>query len=203
MGVPFLLNGLFSVWAEGLVRNEPTVTFEIQDGQGRFLFMMFFDPEDEKTKDNLLLFLQNTRHMLSLKLYGAHKRGEFQVYLGEREIDAIKRELQVGKGNGVPFDIAGFIEGLNSKIPGSLPLAKKIEILRANLGAISGHLGDIVEFAEKTELIGEVQLPSNKQPQEKTIRKLYLYSTDSPDVVANYIANLKMRNCTLAWRAPK
>lgn len=196
-----MLNGLFGIWSEAQTRNEPTITFEIAINQGRFLFMMFFDPDDAKTKDQLLVFLQNTQYMLRLKLYGSHKQGNFQIYLSQADIEAIKRELKLA-GHGALFEITQFIDTLNFRIPDSLPLARKIEVLRANLAAIASHLNDILDFAARTELIGEIRLPSNKRPQEKTLRKLYLYSTDSPDAVAQYIGSLKKRNCTLAWRLP-
>jgi hypothetical protein len=79
MGTPFSLNGLSRVWSEALSRGEPTIAFELTNGRGRFLFMMFFDPDDEKTRDNLLLFLQNSHRMLSFKLYGAHHKGRFTI----------------------------------------------------------------------------------------------------------------------------
>jgi hypothetical protein len=84
MGTRFSLNRLSGGWSEALSRNEPTFAFELFNGRGRFLFMMFFDPDDESTNDKLLLFLQNSRCMLYLKLYGAHRKGEFMMYLNEK-----------------------------------------------------------------------------------------------------------------------
>lgn len=75
-----------------MARSEPTIAFEVRNGRGRFLFLMFFDPEDKATNDRLLVFLQNTRHMLELKLYGAHERGQFDIYLKRQDVAAIKRE---------------------------------------------------------------------------------------------------------------
>ncbi|MFZ3001607.1 MAG: hypothetical protein WA071_14870 [Undibacterium umbellatum] len=201
MGTSFQLNKLFGLWTEAQIRDEPTIAFEISIGKGRFLFAMFFDPEDKKTKDQLLLFLQNTRHMLPLTLYGSHSKGVFQIYLKPADVDAIKRELQL-EGHGEPFEISAFIDSLNAQIPNSLPLAQKIDTLRTNMTAISGYLNEILDFAMRTELIGERQLPPNKKPREKTLRKLYLYSTNSAASVAAYIAALKKRNRTLSWRVP-
>lgn len=203
MGKPYSMNGFFGVWAEALKRDEPTVAFELANGRGRFLFMMFFDPEDERTNDKLLLFLQNTRYMLRLKLYGAHHRGEFQLYLEDWQIARVKRELQLDGADGSPFDIVRFIDVLNANIPQSIPLAAKIQLLRENRPAFQDDLVDILDFYDRTELIGEMRLSQERKPKERTLRKLYLYSTQSPKEVAAYIEDLKRRNCTLSWRVPK
>ncbi|EIF28508.1 hypothetical protein BCh11DRAFT_03927 [Burkholderia sp. Ch1-1] len=202
VGTPYQMNGFFGVWSEALGRDEPTVAFEVSNGRGRFLFMMFFDPEDEKTKDRLFLFLQNTRAMLPLKLYGSHRAGDFRLYLDSRDVEKIKRELQIEDGTGPAFDIGRFIDALNASIPQSVPLATKVGLLRQNRSALREHLPDIVDFHDRTELIGEMNLPEGKKPKERTLRKLYLYSTDSPEDVAAYIKDLKRRNVTLSWRVP-
>jgi hypothetical protein len=202
MGKRFSLNGLLGVWSEALNRNEPTIAFELFNGRGRFLFMMFFDPDDESTKDKLLLFLQNSRCMLNLKLYGAHRKGEFMIYLNDKQIAQMKHELALTENSGIAFDIALFIETLNGGIPKSLPLASKIQLLRENKTAVQPHLVEILDDHEKTELVGPLQLDSLRRPREKTLRKLYLYGTESPQAVAMYIENLKKRNYTLRWRVP-
>ncbi|WP_321900222.1 hypothetical protein [Burkholderia cepacia] len=202
MGTPLSLGGLFDVWSEAVARDEPTIAFEVRNGRGRFLFMMFFDPDDKATNDRLLVFLQNTRHMLELKLYGAHERGQFDIYLKKQDVTAIKRELELEDGVGLPFDEIRFVKALNAMLPTSLPLAAKVEVLRTNMPAIRNRLNAILDDHNKTELIGERQLPQQQRPKEKTLRKLYLYSTDAPAAVAAYIENLKKRNCTVAWRVP-
>jgi len=202
MDKPYSMNGFFGIWSEALNRDEPTVAFELLNGRGRFLFMMFFDPEDERTKDKLLLFLQNTRYMLRLKLYGAHRKGEFKIYLKDWQVAKIRLELQLDGASGPAFDIGRFIDTLNANIPASIPLASKIKLLRENRPAYQDDLVDILDFYDKTELIGEMRLPSEKKPKERTLRKLYLYSAQSPEDVATYIDDLKARNCTLSWRIP-
>ncbi|WP_433704171.1 hypothetical protein [Paraburkholderia sacchari] len=203
MGTPHSMNGFFAVWFEALDQDEPTVAFEIRNGRGRFLFMMFFDPEDEKTKDKLLVFLQSTRYMLKLKLYGAHDRGDFRIFLEDWQVEKIKRELQLEGGEGPAFDIAKFLDVLNASIPRSVPLSTKVKLLRENRGAYQDDLADILDFHKRTELIGERQLPPEKKPRERTLRKLYLYSAQSPEDVAAYIVDLKRRNCTVCWREPE
>jgi hypothetical protein len=202
MGTPYSMNGFFGVWSEALERDEPTVAFEIRNGRGRFLFMMFFDPEDEKTKDRLLVFLQSTRYMLKLKLYGAHDKGDFRIFLEDWQVEKIKRELQLEGGEGPAFDITKFLDALNAGIPRSVPLATKVKLLQENRGAYHDDLADILDFHKRTELIGERQLPPEKKPRERTLRKLYLYSSQSPEDIAAYIFDLKRRNCTVCWREP-
>lgn len=202
MGTPYSMNGLYGVWSEALRRNEPTVVFEIAHGAGQFLFAMFFDPEDERTRDQLLLFLKNTHHMLRLKLYGAHRRGEFRMYLEAWQVDRIRRELQLADSEAATFDIGSFLGQINARIPRSMSLAARIAVLRENRLAFRDQLAEILDFFERTELIGEVHLPPGKRPRERTLRKLYLYSQRSPAEVATYIDDLRRRNCTLSWRVP-
>jgi hypothetical protein len=104
--------------------------------------------------------------------------------------------------NGPAFDIALFMDAMNGRIPLSLAPASKIEVLRANMPAVRSHLTDILDDYEKTEFAGELRLDGMKRPREKTLRKLYWYSADSPEAVAAYIEQLKRRNYTLRWRAP-
>lgn len=202
MATPLSLDGLFGLWSEARRRNEPTVAFELVNGRGRFLFMMFFDEEDPETKDKLLLFLQNSRSMLNLKLYGAHERGQFLLYLRDSQVDQIRRELELTDSLGPVFDLTRFIGALNQAMPKSLPLASKIQVLQENRSVLEPHMPDLVDEFLKTELIGPMQLDSSKRPREKTLRKLYLYG-GSPLVVAKKIEELKKQNCTLRWRVPK
>lgn len=202
MGTRYLMNGFSGVWNESQSRDEPTVAFQIENGRGRFLFMMFFDPEDGETRDKLLVFLQNTQYMLRLKLYGSHYRGEFQLFLEDWQVEKIKRELQLAGRGGPAFDMERFMQSMNASIPQSMPLAAKIKLLRENRNAYQTELAKILDFHDRTELVGEMPLPPEKKPREKTLRKLYLYSTRSPEDVAIYIGELKRRNHTLRWRAP-
>lgn len=94
------------------------------------------------------------------------------------------------------------MQSMNASIPQSMPLAAKIKLLRENRNAYQTELAKILDFHDRTELVGEMPLPPEKKPREKTLRKLYLYSTRSPEAVAIYIGELKRRNHTLRWRAP-
>ena len=53
MGDKFNLSGLTHVFQEAIREGRPTLVFEITNGKGRFLFMMFFDEKDE-SKDSYL-----------------------------------------------------------------------------------------------------------------------------------------------------
>jgi len=176
----FSLNGLSGVWSEALTRNEPTIAFELLNGRGRFLFMMFFDPDDESTKDKLLLFLQNIRCMMHLKLYGAHRKGEFMIYLNDRQVVQIRHELALTENIGTTFDIARFIEALNCGIPKSLSLASKIQLLRANKTAVQPELSAILDDHEKTELVGPLQLDSLRRPRKKNVAQVVLVWDRNP-----------------------
>lgn len=57
MKTPLSLHALSGVWSKAIARDEPTIAFEVTNGLGRFLFMMFFDLEDKTTKDRLFVFL--------------------------------------------------------------------------------------------------------------------------------------------------
>lgn len=57
----------------------------------------------------------------------------------------------------------------------------------------------VVDENDKTILIGPVQLPNDKKPQEKTLRKLYLYADGNEHDIAKLIRQLKCHNMTVAW----
>lgn len=54
----------------------------------------------------------------------------------------------------------------------------------------------------RTELIGEKRLPPGNHPRERTLRKLTWYTARDPQEIVDYVADLKKRNHTLAWRKP-
>lgn len=57
MGIFLLLGGLFDVWFEVVVCDEFIIVFEVCNGWGWFLFMMFFDLDDKVINDCLFVFL--------------------------------------------------------------------------------------------------------------------------------------------------
>jgi len=199
------LSNLIHIYTESIEREEPTLAFEIANGRGRFLFLMFFDNEDASTKDELFIFMKNTRNMEPVKMYGNHENGQFWIYKTKRLEQSIKNELQLNSESPkTSFVFEQFFADLNSSIPIKLSLENKINTLRNEWSLIRNHLPkDIIDEHLKIYLIGVVKLPSNKKPREKTLRKLYLYKESSPSDVKKLIDNLKKMNMTLAWTANK
>lgn len=195
------LAGLAGVFNEAEVRNEPTIVFEVNEGAGRFLFMMFFDAEDASTKDLLFIFMRNTQRMVKLKLYGNHRKGQFHLYLKDYVKNWFKQELLIGNNNvSNPLDFDRFFESLNQSIPSSLPLQAKINKLRETWRDVMDELpSEIVDEEEKTILLGDKGLPEGYKPKEKTLRKLYLYADGNATDITILIENLKRLNRTVAW----
>jgi len=195
------LSGLQGVFNEAIQRGEPTIVFELNNGQGKFLFMMFFDSDDESTKDQLFVFMRNTQRMVKLKLYGNHHKGQFYLYLKDYVKDWFKKELLIDSASSINrFDFDAFFVSLNNSIPHTLPLQAKIKKLRDMWPEVSKDLPkEIVEEEEKTILLGDKSLPAGSKPREKTLRKLYLYADGNADDITTLISNLKRLNRTVAW----
>ncbi|ELJ8549544.1 hypothetical protein SNE95_003410 [Vibrio cholerae] len=201
MSTKFNFSGLSPLFNESLERDEQTIAFEVKNGKGSFLFLMFFDKDDSETQDQLFVFLRNTRFMLELKLYGAHKKGQFDVYIKPWQEERIKSELGIGLGHSTtPFDFVHFLTDLNSSFPASLPLTKKIENLRKNWSVIKSDLPKrVIKEEDKTVLIGEKRLPDGQSPSERTLRKLYLHTQGDPNDIERLIKCLKAAKMTVAW----
>lgn len=201
MSTKFNFSGLSPLFNESIERDEQTIAFEVQNGRGRFLFLMFFDNDDSETQDQLFVFLRNTRYMLKLKLYGAHRKGQFDVYVKPWQEERIKLELGIGQGqSGTPFDLIRFLTTLNTAFPITVPLPQKIENLRKNWSSIRADLPErIIKEEDKTVLIGEKRLPEGHSPGERTLRKLYLHTQGNPNDIARLIRCLKAAKMTVAW----
>ncbi|PZD72097.1 hypothetical protein C1752_03975 [Acaryochloris thomasi RCC1774] len=200
MSDAFNLTGLFPLFTEAIEREEKTLAFEVENGKGRFLLLMFFDDEDTETYDQLFVYLRNTRYMLNLKLYGNHMHKKFDVYIKPWQENKIKEELGItGNPSMSRFELQKFLNDLNSSFPTSLSLKEKIVNLRRNWQEIRPSLPDKVVLDEdKTVLIGEKRV-SNGKPREKTLRKLYIHTEGNPDDIARLIRYLKAANMTVAW----
>ena len=201
MGERYDLSGLKDIFNEAIQRNEPTIVFEINNGRGKFLFMMFFDSQDESTKDQLFIFMRNTRKMVKLKMYGNHYQGQFYLYLADYVKELFKNELLLDSADSnSKFDFDSFFNSMNYSIPRSLPLQAKITKIRESWGDVSDKLPkEIVDENEKTILIGDKSLPDGQKPRERTLRKLYLYADGNADDITNFISKLKRLNRTVAW----
>lgn len=192
----FDLNGLNAIYNEALRRDEPTIVFELFDGIGRFVFMMFFS-DDDASKDQLFILLGRTDVLIALKMYGSHRKGHFQVYLSENDELAIKQELGI-EGGRHPFNLNTLLARLNAAIPQMLPLADSIAAIQRNRNPINNKLRSVVDDAARIYLIGPKRLTRGR-PREKTLRKLYLYLDAEPHVITQFIEALKHANCTVAW----
>jgi hypothetical protein len=88
-------NGLTYIYNQAIKDNEMTLAFQINNGNGRFVFMMFFDANDNESKDKLFIFLRNINFLVKLKMYGNHKKGDFNVYISDYIQGKIIEELQL------------------------------------------------------------------------------------------------------------
>jgi hypothetical protein len=199
----FNLTGLIPLFTEARDREEKTLAFEVANGKGKFLFLMFFDDEDTETYDQLFVYLRNTKYMLNLKLYGNHSNRnyyKFDVYIKPWQENKIKEELGItGSFSILPFELQKFLNDLNSSFPTSLSLKEKIVNLRKIWKEIRPKLPDnLVSDEDRTVLICEKRVSRGK-PREKTLRKLYIHTEGNPDDIARLIRYLKAANMTVAW----
>ncbi|MGQ4677668.1 hypothetical protein [Paenibacillus polymyxa] len=196
MTAQFNFNKLNNIYAEAIASVDKTLIFETQVGKGRFLFMMFLSDEDKDSKDKLFIYLRNTNLIKPVKVYGNHSKGQFEVYIKDELKEALIKELQLNSSSS-SFDFKNFLEQLNSSIPQSINRDNKITELRKNRSIISEL--KVVDEADKTVLKHEVKLPENKKPQDKTLRKLYVYTDGAVEDIAELIQLLKKFNMTVAW----
>ncbi|WDG52367.1 hypothetical protein [Pseudomonas chlororaphis] len=201
--VVFDFSGINSIYVAARQNDRQTVVFEVRNGRGIFVFMMFFS-EDDESKDQLFLYLARTSRMIERKMYGRHElrepqRNRFQVYLTDQHQQYIREELGL-EGSGSTFDFEAFLRTLNAGIPLQLNLADLQANCQAHQDAFrQPELRRVVDDAHKIYLIGPKQLPPEKKPKEKTLRKLYLHVDAEATVLEQFIAALKRQNKTLAW----
>ncbi|PEO07244.1 hypothetical protein CN562_28245 [Bacillus wiedmannii] len=194
MTTKFNFTNLQGVYLEGLDSDDKMTAFEININKGRFVFIMFLSEEDSARRDELYIHLRRINKIIKLKTYGNHLKGNFEVWIKEKEKEDIISELGLQK-NGTTFDFKLFLEQLNDKIPNTIPKEEKITTIRANKGVIS-ELG--IDENDKIILIGTKHL-SIGTPQDKTLRKLYLYTDSEVEIIEDFIERLKETNSTVAW----
>lgn len=190
--IQFNFTELKNVYMEALSSYDKSVAFDIRIGRGRFLFLMFLAEDDER--DSLFLYMRNTAIMRKLKMYGSHRNGDFKVYISDEVQERMTAELQLQKGNAT-FNFERFLNEINNAIPQEMSMAQKIKMLRDNRNIIK-TVG--IDEIEKTVLIGTKALSKGK-PQDRTLRKLYMYTEESEAVITEFIKNLKKTNMTVAW----
>lgn len=199
----FDFSGINEVYVAARQNDRQTVVFDVKNGLGVFVFMMFFSDDDE-SKDQLFLYLARTSRMIDRKMYGRHQiyqpeLNTFQIYLTDQHQQYIREELGL-EGGGSAFDFNAFLNALNDGIPQELGLADLQENCQAHKDVFARpELRRVVEEAHKIYLIGPRQLPAGKQPREKTLRKLYLHVKADAGVLERFIEKLKRLNKTLAW----
>ena len=190
--IQFNFTQLKNVYMEALSSYDKSVEFDIRIGRGRFLFLMFLSEDDEK--DSLFLYMRNTAIMRKLKMYGSHRNGDYIVYISDEVQERMTAELQLQNGNET-FVFERFLNEINNAIPQEISMAQKVETLRNNRNIIR-TVG--IDEIEKTVLIGTKVLSKGK-PQDRTLRKLYMYTEESETVITEFIKNLKKANMTVAW----
>ena len=169
----FNLTGLLEVFKESLKRDEATLAFQLTNGKGRFVFMLFFAEEDKGFENTLFIFCRNIKFMIKLKLYGNQYKGKFSVYINDFIKSKFIEELQLERIGKSLFDFEVFLNDLNSQIPKTLPLSHKISKVKEIWTDIdSKDRKNLVDDSDKIYLIGQKNLPSGKKPREKTLRKL-------------------------------
>lgn len=193
----FNLNRLSPIYRDAVLHKEPTLGFEVPQGRGQFVFMMFFSEEDKESRDRLFVYLRHTRVMLDFKLYGNHFKGDFRIFIDPVKERAMVEELQLGHGD-VAFEFEGFLRQLNDVFPAQLPLQSMLDTLRAVWPQVGQRLRSVVDEADKTILIGIRRL-GEKNPREKTLRKLYLHTRGDARTIRALVSALKAAHITLAW----
>ena len=193
----FVFTGLEAPFRQARRSNDPTVAFELTEGAGRFVFLLFCAPEDVGDA-HLFIYLPRVDKVLSLKIYGKVWDGQFGVYFNDDQIADIKAELGLGEGRG-GFDFLAFAERLNQMIPANLAPAAKLRSLREVWPRAGEQLRSYVDDCDKTMLTGVMHLPPGKKPRDKTLRKLYLFTRSDADAIDDFIQRLRERNVTLVW----
>ncbi|MBF0892070.1 hypothetical protein HKD28_11725 [Gluconobacter sp. LMG 1744] len=192
----FDFSNLRNIYNQAIQNHHPTIAFRLVNGQGIFVFMMFFSEEDE-SKDTLFILLGRTQVLLRLKMYGNHQAGTFTIYTKSYDDSKILEELNIREGN-IPYDQRVLFENLNQNIPQNLPFADSIGEVRNNANVVS-KIDGIIDDNDRIYLIGTRRLPPTHTPKEKTLRKLYLYVNAPPNIIEIFTDHLRHNNMTLAW----
>jgi hypothetical protein len=194
----FNFSGLQGIYHQAINDNEKTLAFQINNGNGRFVFMMFFDDTDD-SKDKLFIFLRNINFLVKLKMYGSHRQGIFDVYIKDYIQEKIIEELQLN-GNQGSFSFEDFLIELNTQIPNTYNRINRIQTIRQIWNNLDNNFrNELVDEAERIILKGILHLPMGKSPREKTLRKAYTYIDANPNDISEFIDALKERNITLSW----
>jgi hypothetical protein len=176
----FNFTGLSGIYNQAVNNNERTLAFQINNGNGRFVFMMFFDETDDESKDKLFIFLRNINFLVKLKMYGNHRQGVFTIYINEYIEGKFIEELQLNGNNG-NFNFEEFLIQLNAQIPDTYNRAGRIQTLREIWNNLDNDfINELVDESNRTILKGIMRLPNERRPREKTLRKAYNNKDSKP-----------------------
>lgn len=206
MTTEFNFTGLHPVFTEAVKNHEPSIAFGLMEGQGKFIFLLFLATDSKGQiawgEMELFILLGRTQRMLRFSLFGNHfQKGDFKIWLKAKDEQAIRDELGLnGATQGPVFILKDFLAKLNGMIPTTLPLAAKIDVIKAEKPTIQAHCKDYLEEASKVYLLGVRALPEGHKPREETLRKLYMLDVDTADITA-LINNLKRIRWTVCWTA--
>lgn len=197
----FDLNGLAPLYAECRRRRETTLVFETRIETGVFVGLMFFDHEDDESRDRFFFYMARTNRMFETKLYGNHRQGAFYIYVQPEHVEAFRAELGIEPGGKHPFCAEEFLRRFNAAIPGTLSYTTKIQIFRTHSPGLSRQvlMKRHVSEANKVHWIGLRTLTPPEKPRERTLRKLYLYLDAPAATIERLIAVLKETNTTVCW----
>lgn len=193
MTIEFDLNKMSGIYLETIKSPEKAVAFDLNYAKGRFLFMIFLSDEDKESKDKLYVYMRNTRCLLELKMYGNHFKDKFLIYFNDGDQSKFINEMELNANDGKSFKFEDFLEYINSKIPSTISRIDRKNNLRNNCAIINKISDD-----EKTVFIGPRKL-SVGHPQDKTLRKLYLYTDADVKKIDKLIKHLLSVNTTIAW----
>jgi hypothetical protein len=202
----FNFTGLHPAFLEAVTRHEPSIAFTLEEGVGRFVFLLFLRTDSKGKivwgKQELFIWLARTQRMIRKDLWGNHKQaGNFIVYLGDCDARKIRNELGIGEfTTGPAFVLRDFLAKLNGMIPASIPLENKVAVIQEQREHILTHCAEYIEEADKVYLLRVGRLPPNRQPREETLRKLYMLDVPREDIAA-LIRHLKSVCWTAFWTA--
>ena len=86
------------------------------------------------------------------------------------------------KINDNSFDFYNFLDDLNNSIPYKLSSVEKIKKLREIWPYVKKNIPNVLDQSDKIILYGIMHLPINKEPKEKTLRKLSLFVNQAEQI---------------------
>jgi len=194
------LPGFGPLYFQALKEERQSIVFEIQKGIGRFVFMIFFD-ENDKNRNDFFLLLGRTQQFREFQLYGSHKKSETRIFLNGKDVEAVRKELDIQAGGKIPFDAYGFMRGIAKEFPHELTIVQSMTKLREYKKVVMDEprLDKIVPSKDKRFFLHPMSLPEDRRPREPTLRKLYLNLDAEPRVIERFILWLKRQNKTVKW----